>query len=243
PAVGDNQRLWVAGLVGLTLLACGVPADDPQVAAIIGRVRSEAPNLRTTYDLAVSIWLLDQLDQPSDRDLIRTMALRLVAGQGPAGGWDYNCDLLSREQEQQLLAALEQPVQPPDKEQPPRGAGLFPVLNYQPGQPVNKGGRVGDNSNTQFAVLGLWVAQKHGVPVQRSLTFAEARYRSSQLPTGGWSYSWGQDNWQDSMVCSGLVGLAAGKGAQPGEAGKDKVVGDLAKDPQIEKALKFLGRR
>src|SRR5438552_14676023 len=75
------------------------------------------------------------------------------------------------------------------------------------------------------------------------MTVAEASYRSSQWPTGGWSYSWGQDNWQDSMVCSGLVGLAAGKGAQPGEAGKDKVVGDLAKDPQIEKALKFLGRR
>src|SRR5262249_42383466 len=136
------------------------------------------------------------------------------------------------------LAKLEQPMDPAAKD------GQFPVLNYRPGQPVNHDpNKHSDNSNTQFAVLALWVAQKHGVPVHRSLAFAEARYRASQLDTGGWSYMWASGNWQDSMVCSGLVGLAAGKGVQPGDPGKEKVVGDLAKDPQIEKALRFLGRR
>ena len=50
----------------------------------------------------------------------------------------------------------------------------------------------GDNSVTQFAVLGLWVARKHQVPVDRSLLMAEAHARATQKDEGGWAYSPGR---------------------------------------------------
>src|SRR5262249_10052952 len=36
------------------------------------------------------------------------------------------------------------------------------------------------NSNTQFATLALWVARRHGVPIDRSLRLIVRRFRTSQ---------------------------------------------------------------
>jgi hypothetical protein len=96
-----------SALIGLTLLSCGVPADDPQIAGLASRVRSESPTLMRTYDLCCCIWFLDKLGQKSDTPLIRQLALRLIAAQGSRGGWNYNCAPLSAEQETQLLQMLE----------------------------------------------------------------------------------------------------------------------------------------
>src|SRR5207244_11680050 len=49
-------------------------------------------------------------------------------------------------------------------------------------------GQGGDNSNTQFAVLALWAARRHGIPVEKALARAEARFRNSQNADGGWGY-------------------------------------------------------
>jgi hypothetical protein len=101
-----------------------------------------------------------------------------------------------------------------------------------------------DHSNTQFAVLALWTAQKHGAPVGRSLAMAEAGFRQRQAVDGWWTYREGQNVLKDSMTCAGLVALAAGKGSQANSAGKGK--SDAAvpvKDEQIDRALSFLGKR
>ncbi len=45
-----------------------------------------------------------------------------------------------------------------------------------------------DNSNTHFAVLGLWAARRHDLPVDRSFTLLARRFRSSQDGSGG---GWG----------------------------------------------------
>ena len=37
-----------------------------------------------------------------------------------------------------------------------------------------------DNSNSQFAMLALWAARRHDVPVEHALLLAEQRYRTSQ---------------------------------------------------------------
>ena len=50
------------------------------------------------------------------------------------------------------------------------------------------GQMAGDNSNTQFAALALWVARRHGLPVDLALQRAEAHFRRSQQADGGWSY-------------------------------------------------------
>src|SRR5205823_5281823 len=86
--------LGYAALPGLTLLECGAAPADPAVqkAARFVRAKVRDPKLgHTTYQLSLAILFLDRLGDPTDKALIQTMALRLVAGQTSAGGWNYDC--------------------------------------------------------------------------------------------------------------------------------------------------------
>jgi hypothetical protein len=228
-----------SALAGLALLNCDVPATDPAVQKAIAKVRAEAPRLNQVYDLGVCIWFLDRLGDPRDVPLIRTLALRLVAGQSPQGGWPYQCPALAAADEPRLLALLRSKSLPP-ADAPERLKNL-PVLRFRPGEKPTLGAPAGveTNSLTLFAMLGLWVAQKHGVPAQRSLALAEARFRASQLPNGSWQYQFGPGNYTlyDSMTCAGLLALALGRGAQTGKHAP------LDKDPAVAKAFGYLAGR
>jgi hypothetical protein len=72
-----------------------------------------------------------------------------------------------------------------------------------------------DNSNTQFAILAMWTAQRHDVPVRRTLQLIVKRFRESHDPDGGWVYGYAKPGNAEStpaMTCSGLAGLAVGFG-------------------------------
>jgi hypothetical protein len=99
-------------------------------------------------------------------------------------------------------------------------------------------GRGEDNSNTQFALMGLWAARRHGVPVEYSLLFAQQRFVASQDPIdGGWGYHVLQRS-KDTMTCVGLIGLAMGHGIHV-EMGKNKA---MQQDAVIQKGLLALSR-
>jgi hypothetical protein len=77
-----------------------------------------------------------------------------------------------------------------------------------------------DNSNTQFAILALWTAQRYDIPLDRTLKLIVRRYLTSQNPDGTWSYHYGFGGAPPSlrfsspgaMTCVGLIGLAVGHG-------------------------------
>lgn len=99
-----------------------------------------------------------------------------------------------------------------------------------------------DNSNTQFAILGLWVAQRHGVPMQRTTALIVKRFETSQNPDGSWKYRYtygGNDGWgTPAMTGVGLLGLAVGHGlAHDGMAVKEPV-----KDQRLLNGLVALSR-
>jgi hypothetical protein len=104
--MGNDRMDGLVPLVGLTLLECGVPADDPVVAEFAGAVRKGVPGLTKTYSLSLAILFLDRLGNNTDRPLIELLAARLMAGQNAAGGWTYDCPGLSREDARQLLDYL-----------------------------------------------------------------------------------------------------------------------------------------
>ncbi|MFO0823192.1 MAG: HEAT repeat domain-containing protein [Gemmataceae bacterium] len=66
-----------------------------------------------------------------------------------------------------------------------------------------------DNSNTQFATIAIWLARKHGVPVNEALDRIEKRFRFTQNAHGGWSYNPTEEG-SPAMYCAGLIGLATG---------------------------------
>src|SRR5205814_1064799 len=113
---------------------------------------------------------------------------------------------------------FDRPALPPDIQRlvlrieqrgPQLGAGLDSVFP------------VGDNSNTQFAVLALWAARRHGIPVENALSRTTLRFRNSQNGDGGWGYrpegsgltaGLGFGGSTPSMICAGLLGVALGHG-------------------------------
>jgi hypothetical protein len=312
-------------LAGLALLECGAPVKDPRdlrIPAAAAFVRKQWAKLDGTYELALAILFLDRVGDPKDNSLIRTFALRLIAGQTTTGGWAYKCPILSPELHRSLFTTLEQlreqdahetfpglsggpssstgggpggklpPIAPTDKapgDKPVADKGIgggpyspsdsaagsarLPRRGYcikmaevigdeppsaeqppkpvDPGKPKPKRGKVvipkelnalpvlqeaakfgvddprgkgdspphtgtgsTDNSNTQFAILGLWAAQRHGVPMDRSLRLIVNRFRTSQGAEGGWNYNYakGGGGSTPAMSCAGLIGLAVGYG-------------------------------
>jgi hypothetical protein len=146
------------------------------------------------------------------------------------------------------------PAAPPLRaEQLPPAVRDLPVVKQPkiaPGQPAANAGNRSDNSNSQFAMLALWIAQRHDVPMERTLNLVDQRFRAIQSAEGAWNY--GPDpNLTPPMTCAGLLGLAVGHGSAQqvalAEVGKPaappkKGAGPSLQDEAIQKGLKYLGQ-
>jgi hypothetical protein len=301
-AQGRNGRwpgphpVGMAALPALTLLECGVPADDDHVQKAAQQVRQAIPRLNATYELALAILFLDRLGDPADESRIQTCALRLVAGQSAAGGWTYICPILSPDQEQDLLVVMRQTrptsaldlfVRDPGGAAPPGflqdpakdlhvgssiDAKLLPAdktpadpeilqkaLSRLPGnlkavpalQPPAKSHQLpsrdqSDNSNTQFAILGLSAAHKRDLPLERALALIVQRFHKSQMANGRWNYPYSSpphpnQQWSPAMTGAGLLGLAVGLGLAADMDQRSAAAGRF-EDPAIEKGFAFLSQ-
>ena len=134
-AWGEMHAVGLASLATLALLESGVPANDSHVQKSLQFVREGVPALDKTYELALAILLLDRLKQPQDDEQIRSMVLRLTAGQTQAGGWSYTCPIMPLQEERGLLVALQRtsPVRPADLfVQGPDGQSLSRLFSPAP---------------------------------------------------------------------------------------------------------------
>jgi hypothetical protein len=242
----DAHKVGYAALPGLTLLECGVPASDPNIQKAAAFVRSQVATVNTTYELSLAILFLDRLDDRADEKHIQTLALRLLAGQYRTGGWWYACPILSPPAAEQLLGVLASAEASPGPElhkitiaQPLHGEiSALPVLkDLAEVKPEQFKQFEGDNSNTQFAILALWVARRHKVPLEHTAARVVERFRHSQHENGSWFYGAGQYT-TPSTTCAGLLGLAIGQGVAADRTGKTT---RPLEDAALKKALAFLG--
>jgi hypothetical protein len=117
------------------------------------------------------------------------------------------------------------------------GQPLIGQPNPTPGAPNLIMGNTEDNSNTQFAMLALWAARRHGVPTERCFIAAGQRFVNTQMQDGGWTYmSSGFST--PAMTCVGLLGVAMAQGVTPAKNGADE---KLAEVPAVAKGLFKLG--
>jgi hypothetical protein len=93
-----------------------------------------------------------------------------------------------------------------------------------------------DHSNLQFAVLGLWVARRHGVAADRALFLADAHMRKMQLADGRWPYK--EVHPSETMTCAGMMSLAMGHAAYQSHPGA--LAQALTNDLQIQHATRSL---
>jgi hypothetical protein len=169
--------------MGLALLECGASADDPAVKFIADTLRLQQNQLFQTYELSLAIMFFDRLGKAADRPLIYTLGNRLCDGQQEDGTWSYQC--------RSRLANVAR--------RPPRGFRPAPIIR----------GR-GDHSNTQFAVLGLWIAGRHNVSVHDALARTDHYFQEIQDAEGSWGYRFRMSQHRDSMTCAALMSLALG---------------------------------
>jgi len=243
------QRPGTWALRGWALVESGIPASDPAVKRLADYVRHEVTEMDGVYDLSLSIIFLDKLGDVGDAPLIESMAVRLMAAQGVKGGWHYdaakpNAAERNRLENLTLQAETARKNNLPLKLRPRTPKEIEHDIALQlKAITVNSLDFLGDNSNTQFAMIALWVARRHGVPVAANLALAERRFQVSQIKSGAWGYQFpDKDPPEDdnhyaypAMTCAGLLGLALGQGvkAKPN---------DLMKDVQVQRGLKVVAR-
>lgn len=254
-------------LPAYALLEAGVPANDPALKKAADYVRPRVLKLERTYEIALAILFLDRLGDPKDEPLIHSLALRLIAGQHVTGGWNYRCPLLSKDQEDALSKALpklhkgqEQGqsmakfIKEIDLSRALRSLAVFREPNSLPWREPHDSPEnlyrtqfVGttDNSNTQFAMLALWAAQRHTVATGPTFRLVAERFQRTQLEDGWWPYLF--HHYEDpawikrhpSMICAGLLGLALG---QRSKTAAPRGVAPVAVDIRILKSLAALER-
>jgi hypothetical protein len=102
---------------------------------------------------------------------------------------------------------------------------------------------IDDNSNTQFAILALWAARRHNVPMALSLAHLDRRYRTSQLPDGSWPYHHNKNGLAfhyGTMTCVGLLGLGVSHASFREVMELDPK--HAFTDPVMKKSIQTLGR-
>ncbi|MBM4010403.1 MAG: DUF4159 domain-containing protein [Planctomycetes bacterium] len=108
---------------------------------------------------------------------------------------------------------------------------------------------VGDNSNSQFALLGLHEASRAGVGVrQDTWVRAQQYWVACGNADGSWGYTLGNAAGTGSMTCAGIASVwitAEHLGRPDAAAGRDGVLccGGGAAPKTVEKGLAWLGRR
>lgn len=174
-----GHDVGITALCTLALLENGVPQSDPVIEKGQRFVKRNTKELGATYDIALAIVLLSRLDEYGNKQMIRDLGARLIAGQNTGGGWSYTCPA--------KVTSLSL-TNPDARPKPPEG--------------------VGDNSCTQFAVLGLWTASRTGMDIDLPMAAVARRFKTTQNSDGGWPYTTAVANQGDNKTAMNPSGSA-----------------------------------
>ncbi len=253
--------IGATALAGLALLEGGAAPNDPAVIKAAAAVRQGVIRNTHNYSIALSLLFLDRLGDPQDVPFIEALAIRLLAAQNTQiGNWSYfapNPDAAELQYLEAVLQNRKEPagpqgfIAPKDRKRRPLAEvpqGVLQRIASIYNTPRGDQGVAGDNSNSQFALIALWAARRHGIPIEIALGLAERRLRQTQFKNGGWAYNpplqaglampgMADQAPSSQMTCCGLIGLALAYGVDTQKANKR----DMTKDVAIRAGLLALG--
>ena len=214
-------------LTALAGVHCGLHKRSPEFdAAVRGYLTGVDPYAIGTYQCGLLALLVEAYDDPAYDEKLRQCARYLLEAQGPDGSWNYGVS-----------------VKPDLAGDGSRGQPLR-VVGGDPIGPVADALRwhrltpwdakvTGDNSVSQFALLGLSAAARHHVPVAADVwARALAACRSRRCSDGGWNYGGPGGDSYGSMACAGVCATAICR-HELGEA-------DPTDDPAVGEGLGWL---
>jgi len=250
----------VSELMVYALLHAGVTNTNPDLQKwidyMIGQRLYPDPYC-STYRIALMAMALEMYDRVKYQRQIWDCAQALVDSQLKNGQWSY--DTRSRMPVTSPTAAKEPPpvtevITSRDVKKDP--SNLKPLLTRRtrppPAVPRDVNFGFGDNSNTQFALLGLRAASRSKIIIPKETwKKAEEFLLTAQLPDGGWGYYYfppelaARVRWSNpsntsygSMTAAGVCGLIITK-VYSGEYAAGSVFKDT---PAIKKGLNWLAK-
>jgi hypothetical protein len=210
----------MTGLATLALLTAGEPADSLHVARGLANLMQTSPvELNNTYAIA-----------------LQTMAFAAADPVGFKPQIGQNVAWLEQAQLKSMGGG------PAARGRPGRVGVAVGAWSYAMGH-----GQSPDNSNSQYALLGLHAASEAGLPVSRDVwTMARNYWEVCQQRDGGWGYKASGTPETGSMSCAGISSLII-TGLRRYQ-GHEILVGDAVQhcgeghlDPHLQAGIEWLG--
>lgn len=223
-------------LVLLTFLHAGITETDADVQSLIKEVMAKKPE--TTYAVSLKAMCLRELDRARYQAHLAECAQFLIDNQCKNGQWTYGGSLSVPGLPPEPADVATGPVRPADKSE-------APIRKKIPIRKLKEGPAIGDNSNAQYASLGLRACFDAGIVLPKeSLERARKFWRDAMMAeeekgktsgrAGGWSYDKGE------AVRIPYAAMTAG--AIGSLAIYDRMLGlDWNKDPDVRAGLNWLG--
>jgi hypothetical protein len=195
-----------AELILLALAHAGVPHTDPSFAPLLRSVLQA--ELASTYRVSLQAMLLEEVDRVTYQGRLHQFAQFLVDNQDGEGLWGYGSP----------TTYGPTPV-PTAQSTGPEAGRVVIFADPEPGQkpPVRqkiavKQNRVmdrgTDNSNSQYAMLGLRACHDAGILLPKEVVQKAQRWwRQAQAGDGGWSYH--REGRSYGSMTAGAIGALA----------------------------------
>jgi hypothetical protein len=172
---GHYQIAHCDELILYTFVVSGVPKTDDRFQKLLQRVLSEEPT--HTYRVSLQAMLLEELDRAKYQERIALCAQFLVDNQCVNGQWSYGEP--TKLGKDDSVASLGRKAEPREIG---AGPGKPQVLRRITIRAQRTGPADGDNSNSQYAALGLRACADAGILLPEStLTRAERWWRTTIL--------------------------------------------------------------
>ncbi|RPH43176.1 MAG: hypothetical protein EHM91_08890 [Planctomycetota bacterium] len=176
----DTHAVNCDELILLTLIHADVPEKDPKVQELLTRVMA-AP-LQRTYKVALLAMCLEELDRVKYQQKIRQCAQFLVDNMCQNGQWSYGEESQFANAgtptggNKPVVASAAKELKPEVKVKP-KVVNKIAIAKQREGPPT------GDNSNSQYAALGLRACHEAGIviPKETVIKVAKRWWTTSQI--------------------------------------------------------------
>jgi hypothetical protein len=229
-------------LVLLTVIHGGLDPNHPLIRENFQKMLGHS--LSETYNVGLKGLLLEKVNRKAYQMQLAEIASFFTESQCENGQWTYNG------RGRKLTPTAYLPVMTGGKKKDPSGSTQTSEEGPPPGKDLKlpppgraNSKKAGDNSNTQYAVLGLFAASRGAVVVPKETWLqVEKWFDTKQNPDGGWGYL------NADVPGAGMVTTDASSGSMTTAALTCLIVSkfylgkDWKKEPSIEKGLAWLGR-
>ena len=224
-ADGADNSSWTSPveLLVLTLDHCNVKPDHPAFVKCLEKMLSS--KLHFTYRVALQAMALHRLDPKKYVDRIAECAQWLVDTQCAEGEWGYPGTLKDENENPKKVEGA-----PPKKE-----GETWKIQRKMRADPKVKG----DQSNAQFALLGLRACQESGVEIPKETWAGALKFQlATQRQDGGWGYYFRDQRDKTSYGSLTLAGVSAVAICRFYLGVKDPM-----KDPSVQRGIQWIMRR